>query len=54
MDHVSLSPAQYAQQIKTAATDLHSNPEATICDLFRVADALGIEASELMRMRAAK
>lgn len=54
MDHVSISPAQYAQQIKTAAAEFHANPEATLDDLFRVADALGIEASELMRMRAAK
>lgn len=51
MSNISLTPAQYAKQLKTAATDLHSNPEATLDDLFRVADALGIEASELMRMR---
>lgn len=51
MPHTSLTPAKYAKQLKTVAADLHSNPEATLDDLFRAADALGIEASELMRMR---
>ncbi|MCT1437159.1 hypothetical protein [Brachybacterium paraconglomeratum] len=52
MSHNSLTPAKYAQQLK-AAKELHSNPEATISDLFRVADALGISAADLMRMRNA-
>lgn len=54
MSHNSLTPAQYAKHIKAAATELHSNPEATLGDLFRVADALGVSAADLMRMREAK
>lgn len=53
MSHNNLTPAKYAQQL-AAAKELHSNPAATLDDLFRVADALGIPADELMRMREAK
>lgn len=49
MSHISLTPAKYAQQMNAAAT-LRSNPDATVGDLLRVADALGIPASSLMRM----
>ena len=53
MPHTSLTPAKYAQQLK-AAKELHSNPAATLGDLFRVADALGVSAADLMRMRGSK
>lgn len=55
MSHNSISPAQYAQQHKTQQP---TNPvddtaiaprEATLDDLFRVADALGVSAADLMR-----
>lgn len=49
MSHISLTPAKYTQQMNAAAT-LRSNPDATVRDLLRVADALGIPASNLMRM----
>ena len=49
MPYTSLTPAQYAKQMNAAAT-LRSNPDATVGDLLRVADALGIPASDLMRM----
>lgn len=49
MSHISLTPAQYAKHINAAAA-LRSNPDATVGDLLRVADALGIPASNLMRM----
>lgn len=50
MPHSTVTPAKFAQQLK-AANELHGNPEATIGDLFRVADALGVSAADLMRMR---
>lgn len=53
MSHAATTPAKYAQQM-TAAKELHSNPDATISDLFRVADALGVSAADLMRMWEAK
>ena len=49
MSHISLTPAKYTQQMNAAST-LRSNPDATVGDLLRVADALGIPASHLMRM----
>ena len=49
MSHISLTPAKHAQQMNAAST-LRSNPDATVRDLLRVADALGIPASNLMRM----
>ena len=49
MPHTSLTPAKHAQQMNAAA-GLRSNPDATVRDLLRVADALGIPASNLMRM----
>ena len=49
MSHISLTPAKYTQQMNAAAA-LRSNPDATVRDLLRVADALGIPASNLMRM----
>ena len=47
--NTSLTPAKYAQQLKAVAA-LRSNPDATVGDLLRVADALGIPASSLTRM----
>ena len=49
MPYTSLTPAKHAQQMNAAST-LRSNPDATVRDLLRVADALGIPASHLMRM----
>lgn len=49
MSHVSLSPAKYAQQMKSAA--VLDSPDATLDDLFRVADALGVSAADLLRTR---
>ena len=49
MSNISLTPAKYTQQMNAAST-LRSNPDATVGDLLRVADALGIPASHLMRM----
>lgn len=48
------SPEDLTEQMKTAANNLHSNPDATISDLFRVADALGVSAADLMQMREPK
>ena len=53
MSNISLTPAKYAAHSKALA-DFRSNPEATLGDLFRVADALGVSAADLMRMREAK
>lgn len=53
MPHISLTPAKYAAHSKALA-DFRSNPEATVDDLWRLSDALGIPAADLMRMREAK
>lgn len=53
MSHISLTPAKYVANAKALA-DFRSNPDATLNDLWRLSDALGVPASDLMRMWEAK